>query len=172
MSLEPRFNSSDFGMIVGAQDALLALSIAVGVTAAVPSTRDDLGRLLLSVLVLWAYLDFMQLLIVWQSDLPHEAAWYLRRIHGPWGVLTAVLAVGHFLLPFAALLVPPLRRSPRGIAAVAGLLVLMAVLRGWWLVLPAAGRAPGWIDLAAVLAIGGLSAGMMLPAHRRELRHV
>jgi len=179
LSLEPHFTSSEFGMIVGAQDVLLALSLAIGMIVQVPpgarsaisratrraitdSVVADLGQLLLGLLVLWAYLDFMQLLIVWQSDLPHEASWYVHRIAGPWGVLAALLALGHFLLPFAALLSPALRRSAHGILGVVVLLLVMSVLRGWWLVLPAGGYAPGWIGVAAGVGLGGISAGLAL----------
>ena len=78
MSLDPQFNSSDFGMTFAAESALFALSISILATLVsgpvAPSERNDLGQLLQSMLVLWAYLDFMQLLIVWQSNLPKEAA--------------------------------------------------------------------------------------------------
>lgn len=39
LSLEPQFNSSAFGMIAGAQDVLLAMTIAAGMTAAVLPAR-------------------------------------------------------------------------------------------------------------------------------------
>jgi hypothetical protein len=56
------------------------------------------------------------------------------------------------------------------------LLIAMAVLRAWWLVLPAAHRFIGWVDIAAMLAIGGLSAGLALGgpgvrAARPAVRH-
>ncbi len=104
----------------------------------------------------------MQLLIVWQSDLPKEAAWYVARSAGPWGVLAGLTAAAHFLLPFLALLIPKLRRSRGGLIAITTLLIIMAVIRGWWLVLPAHARGIGWIDVAAVLAFGGISIGLML----------
>jgi hypothetical protein len=177
LSLEPHFSSSEFGLLIGAEDALLALAVATGMTAWLAplpgSAFADLGRLLLGLLVLWAYLDFMQLLIVWQSNLPHEAVWYRHRLTGFWGGVTAVLAFGHFLLPFAALLVPALRRTRRGIGAIAALLIAMAALRGWWLVLPGADRSPDWIACAAMLALGGVSAALALPpgATAVEPRH-
>ena len=62
----------------------------------------SLGKLLLGLLVLWAYLDFMQVLIVWQSDLPREAPWYVARSTGGWGIVAAVVAACHFVLPFFA----------------------------------------------------------------------
>jgi hypothetical protein len=166
MSLDPHFVSSDYGMIAAAEGGLLALSICVfgcAMNAAIPvDALDDLGRLLLGLLVLWAYLDFVQLLIVWQSDLPNEAPWYISRSTNGWGTLAALVALGHFLLPFFALMAPALRCSRRGIAAIAALLIMMEVLRAWWLVLPAGGHGVSWIDITAMLALGGLSAALAL----------
>ena len=82
MSLDPHFSSSVYGLIAIAEMGLLALAVSIlGVAVGGPSDSKalrDLGRLLLALLILWAYLDFVQLLIVWQSDLPNEAAWYRR----------------------------------------------------------------------------------------------
>lgn len=172
MSLDPHFSSSDFGMTFIAESVLFAL--AVTIFAAVlgglltDALRDDLGRMLQSLLILWAYLDFMQVLIIWQSNLPKEAAWYVARSAGIWGVIAVLIAVGHFLLPFLTLLFPPLRRSRRGLLATTGLLIVMSVVRGWWLVLPAQGRGIGWVDIAAVMAFGGISAALVL---RRPFLH-
>lgn len=166
MSLDPGFSSSDFGMTFAAESVLFALSVTIFATVSggptTASQRDDLGRLLQSLLILWAYLDFMQVLIIWQSNLPREAAWYVARSAGWWGIAAALIALGHFLLPFLTLLIPPLRRSRRGLQLTTGLLIVMSVLRGWWLVLPAEGHGIGWIDIAAVLAFGGISAGLLL----------
>ncbi|MDR3533497.1 MAG: hypothetical protein P4L90_23425 [Rhodopila sp.] len=177
MALDPQFNSGAFGMINAAESGLIALAVAILATmlcGPVPQAeRDDLGKLLQSLLILWAYLDFMQLLIVWQSDLPKEAAWYLARSTGWWGALAGLTAVAHFLLPFSALMMPRVRRSRRGLIATTTLLIVMAVIRGWWLVLPAHERGIGWIDVAAVLAFGGISVGLMLrgPAPRWWMTH-
>lgn len=170
MSLDPHFISNDYGMIAAAEGGLFALSICVFATAmnpdTAPITLDDLGRLLLGLVVLWAYLDFVQLLIVWQSDLPDEAPWYIVRSSHGWGTVAAVVAAGHFLLPFFALMSPRLRRSRRGIAAIAALLIAMEVLRAWWLVLPASGQGANWIDVAAMLALAALSTALALRGPR------
>ena len=83
MSLDPHFASSAYGLIAIAEMGLLALSVSVFAAALGPPLDDArcaiLGKLLLGLLMLWAYLDFMQLLIVWQSDLPNEAPWYIVR---------------------------------------------------------------------------------------------
>ena len=169
-SLDPHFASSSYGMIAGAESGLLALSVCVLAAAldprVSPDALDDIGRLLQGLLVLWAYLDFMQLLIVWNSNLPDEAPWYVARASHGWGIVAGIVAIGHFLLPFFALMSPWLRRTRRGLAAVAVLLVVMEVLRAWWLVLPADHRFVGWIDVAAMVAIGGLAAGIALHGPR------
>ncbi len=114
MSLDPRFVSSIYGMLAAAGMTLLALAIAVLLTARAPDAREDLGKLLLALVVLWIYLDFMQLLIVWQSDLAAEAPWYLVRARGFWGAVRLIVAAGHFVLPFFLLLSPRMQRSRPG----------------------------------------------------------
>jgi len=173
LSLDPRFNSSAFGMIFIAEGVLFALSITVFGTVLTEeptaSDRNDLGRLLQAVVTLWAYLDFMQVLIVWQSDLPREAAWYLPRSQGLWGLIAWLIALCHFVLPFATLLFAPLRRSARGVLCVTGLLIVTAVIRSWWLVLPAHSPGISWIDFAPVLALGGASAALAIRKPPRPL---
>lgn len=171
LSMEPHFKSSVYGMIVGSEGALLALSIAVMASAlAQPSDRsrtmEDLGKLMLGLLVFWAYLDFMQLLIIWQSDLPHEADWYVRRTTGGWAIVAAMVAGLHFVLPFFALLWPQVQRSRRAMGWLAMLLVVMEIPRAWWIVIPASGRSLSLVDVAAMLAVLGLAAAIALRAPR------
>jgi len=169
MSLDPAYNSSIYGMIAATSACLMALCIATLLTAlTVPlGVLADLSRILLGIVVLWAYLAFMQFLIVWESDLSHESQWYLLRSTGVWGVIAAVIAAGTFLLPFAVLLVPRVRRSRAGIAAVCAWLAAMEMLRTLWLVLPAAHAAPGVLDLACLAALFGLGTAGSLAARRR-----
>ena len=71
---------------------------------------------MLALLILWAYLDFMQLLIVWQSDfwpLKRPGICAARLAAGP--SCAALAAAGHFFLPFFALLWPGVQRSRRAI---------------------------------------------------------
>lgn len=168
MSLDPRFASSAYGLVAISEAGLLALSAAVlGAVVAGPLDGDslrDLGKLLLGLLVLWAYLDFMQGLIVWQSDLPREAAWYLPRTTGRWGAVAVFVVVGHFFLPFLALLSPRVRRSRLGMGVVASLLILGEITRNWWLVLPASGATFDWVDLSAMIGVTAIAVAIALRA--------
>ena len=168
MSLDPQFASSAYGLIALSQMGLFALSVSLFSAAFGPLHDEDtlrsLGKLLLGLVVLWAYLDFMQVLIVWQSDLASEAPWYIARSAGGWGIAAAAVAGGHFVLPFFALISPRVQRSRRGIAGVTALLIASAVVDGWWLVVPAAGRGLGFVDLLAMLGLLGTAAALALRA--------
>jgi hypothetical protein len=174
LSLKPDFNSSVWGMIAAAGSGLMALAIAAMLSAAaVPrEVLADLGKLLLGLVVLWAYLDFVQFLIVWESDLPGESAWYLARVSDGWRLAILLIGVGHFLLPFAALIVPAVQRSRRAIMAIGAWLVVMEVLRVWWLVLPAVPYGFSWIAFACLLGFAGLAAGLAGRAPRLDVAHV
>jgi hypothetical protein len=172
LSMEPHFKSSIYGMLAASTDLLLALSVAVMSLAfkGRPLKREtvrDLGRLLFALLILWAYLDFMQLLIVWNSNLPDEAGWYAKRLVGEWGTLAVGVAALHFLLPFLLLIFAPVQRSQATIGSLAALLVFMEILRSWWIVLPAAARGLSFSDAAAMLALLGAAAALALRNSRQ-----
>jgi hypothetical protein len=173
LSMEPQFKSSVYGLLACSEAVLFALSIAVAGLAwtRAPQEREilhGLGRLLFALLVLWAYLDFMQLLIIWSSDLPDEAGWYLERLTGSWRAIATLVAALHFLVPFFLLLWPQLQRSRRALGSIAVLLILMEIPRAWWIVIPAAGRGPRWVDGATMMALLGLALALATRAYRRR----
>lgn len=157
MSLDTRFVSSVYGLITIVGMGLLALSISLLSAAPTAGTAAVLGKLLLGLILLWAYLDFMQVLILWQSDLPPDAHWYGPRSTGGWGRVAAAVTALHFVLPLVALLSPSVRRSARAVGAVAAMLVIGEWLRSWWLVLPAAPEPFGLVDVATMLGLGAMA---------------
>ncbi len=181
VSLEPRFNSTAFGMVIAAEWALFALSIATLLTALDPlggTGIETLGKLLLGVLILWGYLAFVQFLIVWNSDLAADAPWYVHRAEHGWGTVAYIVFVFHFAIPLCALVWPRFQRSRPALVAVSALLIAAEVPRAWWLVLPSTGHGVGWIDVMAMLAALGLGAALILRlpvllAHRAatEVQH-
>ncbi|UEM18559.1 hypothetical protein JL100_015690 [Skermanella mucosa] len=176
MSIEPDWGSSIYGMLVISGFLLTALAAAALAASAAPSVgespRRDLGSLLIAAILLWAYLSFMQFLIVWEADLPTEITWYLKRLEGGWEWTALAVFLAQGLVPFLALLWPPVKRSRRGLAAVCVLLLAAHLLESWWLVLPgfdATGMT--WFAPAATLAIGGLSAALFLWRLDAGVRH-
>ena len=162
MSLVPAWHSSVFGLIVATGQLLAAAALGVycrmGDRAAV-SRMNDLGSVLLVLVLAWSYLAFMDFLTAWIADLPAETAWYLPRLRTGWRWLGASLAVFHLLLPFAVLLSRRAKQSRRWLGGVAGLLLGAQAVYALWLVLPSLrphGFALTWSDALAWLGIGGL----------------
>lgn len=172
MSLQPRFVSSIYGMLSGAGAAVLALAAAIllggggAARGARPDVSNDIAKLLFALVLLWAYLGFMQVVIVWQNDLVEQVPWYKLRAHGGWGWVMAAVALGHAVVPMAVLLSARARRSTRALIGVAALLAATAVLRAWWTVLPEAPGTHAVLTLLTALAclagVGGIAAAVAL----------
>jgi hypothetical protein len=170
MSVEPDFWSSIFPMIAGAAWfntglALVLLTIAVAGGPQAPR-RDhmaDLASILLATTIFWAYVEFCQFLIIWEENLKDEIPWYLVRLVQIWQPALFVAVVLGFFVPFFALISQPGKRSRGVVAAVSLLILLGAIADKWWLILPVFSRAgPFWLDVGAVLALGGLLLLMFL----------
>jgi hypothetical protein len=114
--------------------------------------------------MLWTYMQLSQLIIVWSGNLPEEVTFYLNRTAGGWKWVSIALVLGHFALPFVLLLSRDLKRDAGKLAWVAGLLLVMRWFDLYWLAAPAFGHAEDgghglsfhWLDLATLLALGGV----------------
>jgi hypothetical protein len=170
MSLTPAWYSTIFGLLYFSGGFVAALSLIaviargarrVPVVAASihPSHTGALGRMMFAFLVFWAYMEFAQGLIIWIADKPDEVPWYIARGAGAWGSVFAVLVIGHFAVPFFALLPKALKRRPTLLAVAGGWLVAMHYVDVYWLVMPALHEqlAVHWLDVAAPCAVLGLA---------------
>jgi hypothetical protein len=111
--------------------------------------------------MLWAYLEFSQYLIIWGENLTAEIPWYLRRLQGGWGIVGLALLLLNFALPFSLLLFRHIKRRMHSLMIVALLVLVMRLVDMCWMVLPAfSDSLLGWRLLAMVvllpLGMGGL----------------
>ncbi len=136
MSIEPDWYSTIFPALYATSQLLTAMAFAIAVLMLLagqpplseviaPSHLRDLGNLLLTFVMLWAYMQISQFLLIWSGNLPEEIPWYLRRIRGGWGFVALVIVLLHFALPFLLLLSKDIKRNRRLLAGVA--LGLMAI---------------------------------------------
>jgi len=117
----------------------------------------DLGKLLLALVMLWAYFAFSQYLIIWSGNLPEEIHWYLERMHGAWGVTIVTIAILHFAAPFLFLLSRGIKRNPNTLALIALLILVMRAVDLLWMLAPSFGPNHWiWLDAIAFLGFGGL----------------
>ena len=96
----------------------------------------DLGKLLLAFVMLWAYFDFSQLLIIWSGNQPEEISFYRSRLYGGWGVVAVIVLIFHFFVPFFLLLSRDLKRNPRLLPKVALWLIFMRFVDLFWMTRP------------------------------------
>lgn len=166
VSLVPRWHSTTFGILLATAQLLAAAGLAVGVSlasrkpenAAWTSRRlNDLGSILMVLVLAWGYLAFMDYLTVWIADLPAETVWYLPRVKTHWRWLGAFLVLFHLALPFAVLLSRRAKQRTAWLAGVALWLFIAQVGYAAWLVLPGLRtNALAWSDPLAWIGIGGL----------------
>jgi hypothetical protein len=86
-------------------------------------------------------------------------------------VLALIVGIGQFAIPFVVLLSRTLKRRPGFLAALGGWLLAMHLLEVYWLVLPAidpSGVSVSWVDVAALLMVGGFALAVACWRARRE----
>ena len=172
MSLEPEWFSTIYGFIFVASWTLSALAFVIAVMARLtqqePLSRvvaplhfHDLGKLLLALVMLWAYFAFSQYLIIWSGNLPEEIGYYLDRTHGLWGATIIAIVILHFAAPFLFLLSRELKRNPHRLVIVAVLVLVMRMIDLLWMLLPAFKDHHWiWLDVIALFGFGGLWLGL------------
>lgn len=170
MSLEPHWFSTIYGMVFIIGQALTALAFAIVMLARLTDFEPfagvvtmahfhDLGNLLLTFVMLWAYIAFSQFLIIWSGNLTEEIPWYVHRIHGGWQWIGLLLLVFHFVLPFFLLLSRFTKRNLSLLVPLAGALLVLQWVDLFWLVMPAfypSRLQIHWLDGVAPLAMGGI----------------
>jgi hypothetical protein len=170
MSLMPVWYSTGFALVVLAGQLVAGSALAIGVVARAGTARTrpaapppppiwrDLGNLLFTWILSWAYLAFMQLLIIWAENLPREIAWYVPRMQTGWGAVGIALVLVHFALPLLVLLFRAVKDRPHRLALVAFAVLGANALDVAWLVLPSVDphSLNGWWLLPLLLAALGL----------------
>ncbi len=147
MSLEPHWFSTIFGMIFMVVQIQVAIAFVTVVartlgayepvsTAISALGFNDLGNLLLTFVMLWAYLQFSQFLIIWAGDLIKEIPWYVSRSKHGWSLIALCLIIFDFAVPFVLLLMRDLKRRATVLAWVSFALVVFNFVDIFWLIVP------------------------------------
>ena len=169
MSVDPHWFSTIYGFVMIGGAGLSAFCFVVIWLARLaesapmaayvrPSHFHDLGKFILAFVMLYAYFTFSQFLIIWSANLPEEIPWYLRRLSGGWQYVMLGLTLLHFALPFALLLSSDLKKNARLLSRLAMLVLAMRIVDIVFQVAPQfhEGVTFHWLDLAAVVGVGGL----------------
>ena len=183
MSLNPDFYSTMFGFLFMNYLGLAGLAFTIimasylrksGPMGALfqPSHFADYGKLTLAFVMMWAYFQFSQYLLVYAANLQDEIPYVLTRIEGGWQYLAIFLLVFQFAVPFCVLLSRPLKRAPDRLVKLALWLLIVRVIDTFMYVTPEFSSAGAnrwfvagehgsvffvnWLDVVTPVAIGGL----------------
>jgi len=182
MSLDPHWYSTIFGLyfFAGSAMAFFAFLALAGIAARRAGLlvevlsaehQHDIGKLLLTFVVFWAYMAFSQYMLIWYANLPEETGFFAQRLAGSWRTTSVALAIGHFVVPFFFLLPRAVKRSAKALAAAAVWLLAMHLLDLYWLVMPnlhATGVVPSLFDSAALIGCCGVFLAAFGGALRRQ----
>ena len=182
MSLDPHWFSTIFGVYVFAGafmsiHALLALFAmmlqGVGNLRGIVTTEhyQDLGKLTFGFVVFWTYIAFSQYMLIWYGNIPEETLWYRHRLSHGWEVHSAVLLLGHFIVPFFLLLSRAVKRSKLLLGLICAWLLAMQWFDIHWLAAPVLhpdAATIHFLDVANWLGLFGIVLGVSM---YRLVRH-
>jgi hypothetical protein len=177
MSLQPSFHSTMFGPLYAVNQILPSMALAVimlCILSSRPPFRNlisiealtDMGSLLFAFLIIWAYMNYFQFMLIWIANLPDEAIYFLPRATAGWQyVIWAIFILG-FVVPFFMLLSRDIKRNPRLLTIPAGLILFMNLVVRYWETEPpfqcqkdyyfAASMADHWMDFLMPIGLGGI----------------
>jgi hypothetical protein len=171
MSLHLDWFSTVFGAhyIIGGLISSISL-LAIVLSRVVPNgTMGDavgtpqfhnVGKFMLAFTCFWAYLGFSQYMLTYVAHLPEEIPWFVIRTNTSWASIGKLLIIGHFILPFLILLSRDLKEKPARLALVGFWMLFIHFIDIHFQVMPAlhpTGANFHWMDLAAVMGLGGIT---------------
>src|SRR3984957_11821488 len=168
MSLDPSWISTIFGLVILIGEVLSAMCFAVVVERILfnykpmsemlkPDFVHDHGKWMLAFLMMWAYFNFSQWLIIWAGNLPTEITFYMTRLHGGWASIGFILVLFGFAVPFVILLSRPFKRNIRRLVWLAVWMLLMRYVDLFWIIEPNFSKTltVTMADVVVPIAIGG-----------------
>lgn len=169
MSLEPNWYSTVYGMVFATGQALGAWAFALLVFSflAAPAAKKtllDQANILLALIMLWAYLSFMQYLIIWSGNLPEEVTWVKHRTENGSKWLAYALILFQFAAPFSLLLFREIKSRKKSMLLICTMILAIRVVDRYWFVMPTF----SWMDLTLLLGIGGIWIAAFLFAFNRR----
>ena len=170
MSLDAHWYSTIFGVYFFSGSTLAALAFTTfiiiilhrqGYLKGIITVEHfhDLGKLLFTFTVFWAYVAFSQYFLIWYANIPEETIWFQHRWVGNWKLLSYFLVIGHFVVPFFILMIRASKRSTLLLSLMTLWLLLMHWIDLYWIIQPSLhheGFHLSWMDAVTFIAIGSM----------------
>ncbi len=191
MTLEPHWFSTMWGFLFTAGWGLSCFCFSVAILAYLsdkaPLDRvlgkrhfHDIGKLMLALVMVWAYFNFSQYLIIWSGNLTEETPYFITRSKGGWGAIGLMLIVLHFAFPFLILLMQDFKRKAKWLAGLAVFILVMRLIDMFYIIGPSPKlgelkqhllevpfRLTPW-DIVAPIAVGGIWMALFIWQYRKR----
>ena len=120
---------------------------------------------MLALVMVWAYFNFSQFLIIWSGNLPEETGWYMTRMKGGWGAIGVILifSISRFRFSFCFSAISS--EMPNVWRWLAIFILILRLVDMFYLIGPspritrtAIDRTfhVSWLDFVAPIAVGGI----------------
>ena len=172
MSLESKWFSTIFGVYLFAGvtwsslAALTLTSIKLKEKGFLhPAVKEDhyysLGTLMFAFTAFWGYIAFSQYMLIWYGNLPEETFWFMQRWEGGWKIVSILLIVTHFIVPFFYLISYEAKTNPKKLKFISIWILCVHFLDLYWLIMPSMARNDhaysfSWIDFVFPLIFIGV----------------
>ena len=118
-----------------------------------------MGKWMFAFTIFWGYIGFDQYMLTWYANIPEETIYFRMRNTESWHILSTLLVVGRFFIPFPILLTQWIKKQPIRLCYLACWVLCMQLLDIYVVVLPQlhqTGFSPSLLDLTSLLAVGGI----------------
>lgn len=179
MTLDKHWFSTIWGLLYLIGWALSAFALIIALMANLmnkePLNRiigkkhfHDIGKLMLALVMVWAYFNLSQFLIIYSGNIPEETPWYLARMKGGWQYVGFLLIIFHFAVPYLLLLSRDIKRNAKWLSSIAILILVIRLVDIYYHIGPQPFVSQGghgetdffhtisWMDFVAPIAVGGL----------------
>lgn len=174
MSLDPHWYSTIFGVYTFSGSYVSALAMMIVIVVLLQRSGvltekitvehyHDLGKLLFTFTVFWAYIAGSQYFFIWYANIPEETVWFLNRWKGSWKTVSLILIFGQFAIPFIVLIFRNSKRNLKVLTFMAVWVMVAHMIDLYWLIMPnlhPENAQLSWMDLTALVGIGGLSVAL------------
>ncbi|MFT5123722.1 MAG: hypothetical protein ACI9TH_000628 [Kiritimatiellia bacterium] len=193
MSLEPGWFSSIYGAMffIGQGLSTMAFTIVFVIwlskyqpmkTELKVNRLHDLGNLQFAFIILWAYMEVSQFIIIWSAGLPEEITWFMNRSRNGFEYVSTALVMMQFFIPFFVLISRGVKRVKTRLVKIAIAIICVRVLDLWWIIAPSlhpgvagTGQEPVFdggfpfffTDILAPIGFGALWFGLFLRNFRK-----
>ena len=169
MSLNPEWYSSMFVVEFIAEQGVVAMAWSILILSCLARHKPlegvltvkivhDIGNLLLGFTCFWTYVTFMEYIIIWTGNLPHDVVWFSDRSSTGWEFFALFLVFVHFVIPLFCLILTRVSRNLIRLARVAALMIVAHFAQVVWWIEPAFGKHfhIAWTSIVLIVAIGAV----------------